>query len=185
MDRHNHYEAAFEAYLQEQGLCYLAVDEKRRVPLGDHPVKSLDFVVFGEEGARLVVDIKGRRFPSGPRHKQRRVWESWATRDDVDGLSRWAGLWGPEYRGLLVFTYHVLPCVDLPDDTEDVWTYRGRRYLLRGVDIEAYRKFMKVRSPRWSTVALPRAIFRSLVRPLHHFTQGRPCYVDTPCTIDL
>ncbi len=34
---------------------------------------------------------------------------------------------------------------------------------------------MRVRSPKWSTVALPRAAYRELVRPLHHFTQ-----VETP-----
>ena len=29
MDRSNHYEAAFEAYLQWHRLCYVAVDERR------------------------------------------------------------------------------------------------------------------------------------------------------------
>jgi hypothetical protein len=176
MKRSNPYEAAFEAYLQEQGLCYVAVDETRRPWLGDFPLKSLDFIVFGVEGARLVVDVKGRRFPAGPVGRQRRVWESWSTRDDVEGLERWAGLSGPGYRGVLVFAYHLLPNVELPQDTEDVWTFRGRRYLLRGVDVKEYRKAMRVRSPRWGTVGLPRAAFRALVRPLHHFTQGAPVF---------
>ena len=35
MDRSNHYEAAFEAYLQWHRLCYVAVDETRRAWLGD------------------------------------------------------------------------------------------------------------------------------------------------------
>jgi hypothetical protein len=185
MDRRNHYEAAFEAYLRQQRLCYVAVDEKRRPVLGDRSVKSLDFIVFGAAGARLIIDVKGRRFPAGPPEKPRRVWECWSTREDIDGLGRWSALWGPGFRGLLAFTYHVLPAVELPEDTEDVWTYRGRRYLLRGIDAEEYRRSMKVRSPRWDTVTLPRAIFRSLVRPVHHFTQGRPCFVHTPCVLDL
>ncbi len=176
MDRSNHYERAFEAYLQEQGLCYVAVDETRRPWLGDSPVKSLDFIVFGAGGARLVVDVKGRRFPAGPAGRQRRVWESWSTRDDVEGLGRWAALSGPGYRGLLVFAYHLLPEVALPEETEDVWVFSGRRYLLRGVDAEDYEKSMRVRSPSWGTVALPRAAFRALVRPLHHFTQGLPVF---------
>ena len=66
--------------------------------------------------------MKGRRFPCGPPERPRRVWECWSTRDDVDGLERWAGLSGPGYRGLLVFAYHVLPSVDLPDDMDDLWT---------------------------------------------------------------
>ena len=50
MDRSNHYEVAFESYLQRQRLSYVAVDETRRAPMGDSPVKSLDFLVFGRDG---------------------------------------------------------------------------------------------------------------------------------------
>jgi hypothetical protein len=170
MDRGNHYEAAFEAYLQWHRLCYVAVDESRRAMLDETSIKSLDFIVFGSDGARLVVDVKGRRFPLGKPDKPRRVWECWSTRDDVDGLERWAELSGPGYVGLLVFMYHVLPNVKLPDDVEDLWTWRGKRYLLRAVPSADYRRFMRVRSPKWDTVTLPHAVFRSLVRPLHHFT---------------
>ncbi len=60
MDRSNPYEAAFEAYLKAQGLCYIAVDETRRAWLGDTPVKNLDFIVLGQTGARLLIDVKGR-----------------------------------------------------------------------------------------------------------------------------
>ncbi|HZT81322.1 MAG TPA: HYExAFE family protein [Gemmataceae bacterium] len=170
MDRNNHYEAAFEAYLQWHRLCYVAVDETRRAMLGEVRVKSLDFIVYGEHGARLLVDVKGRRFPTGK--KRRRVWECWSTRDDLDGLERWAGLFGPGYEGLLAFAYHLAADVELPDDTDDLWTWRGRRYLLRAVAAADYRKHMRVRSPKWGTVHLPRAVFRELVRPLHHFTHG-------------
>jgi hypothetical protein len=173
MKRSNQYEAAFEAYLQWHRLCYVAVDETRRPVLGESKVKSLDFIVFGENGARLVVDVKGRRFPAGRLGKQRRVWECWSTREDIDGLRRWVELWGPPYQGLLVFTYHVLPSIELPPDTEDLWTWRGRRYLLRAVDVEEYRQQMRVRSPKWGTVTLPRADYQELVRPFHHFTQAK------------
>ena len=178
MDRSNHYEAALEAYLQWHRLCYVAVDETRRAMLGESRVKSLDFIVYGNRGARLLVDVKGRRFPAGPAERPRRVWECWSTRDDIDGLVRWAQMSGPGYRGVLVFAYHVLPSISLPDDTDDLWTWRGRRYLLRAVDVDDYRRHMRVRSPRWGTVALPTGVFRSLVRPLHHFTQGEPSPAD-------
>jgi hypothetical protein len=170
MDRGNHYEAAFEAYLQWHRLCYVAVDETRRAFVGDAPLKSLDFIVFGADGARLLVDVKGRRFPLGPAERPRRVWECWSTREDVDGLEIWANLSGPGYRGVLVFAYHVLPSVELPDDVEDLWTWRGRRYLLRAVAADDYRRHMRIRSPKWGTVSLPTAAFRSLVRPLSRFT---------------
>src|SRR5271166_5017623 len=170
MDRGNHYEAAFEAYLQWHRLCYIAVDETRRAFLGETRVKNLDFIVHGDAGARLLVDVKGRRFPGGPPGKERRVWECWAEQEDVDGLSRWAELFGPGYRALLVFTYHVLPSVALPENTDDLWTWRGRRYLLRAVEIESYRRHVRVRSPKWGTVDLPGAVFRELVRPFHCFS---------------
>lgn len=169
MDRSNHYEAAFEAYLQWHRHCYVAVDETRRSVLGETRVKNLDFIVHGEGGGRLLVDVKGRRFPGGSRQKPRRVWESWSTQQDVDGLHRWANLFGNGFRGVLVFAYQVLPIVELPDDVEDLWTWRGRRYLLRAVDVVDYRQHMRVRSPRWATVGLPRAAFCEIVRPLHHF----------------
>jgi hypothetical protein len=172
MDRANHYEAAFEAYLQWHRLCYVAVDETRRSMLGEERVKSLDFIVHGDGNARLLVDVKGRRFPGGKPERPRRVWECWSTREDIDGLERWTTRFGLGYQGLLVFAYHVLPSVELPEDTEDLWTWRGRRYLLRAVTACDYREHMRVRSPRWGTVSLPNAVFRRLVRPLHHFTRG-------------
>jgi hypothetical protein len=172
MDRSNHYEAAFEAYLQWHRLCYVAVDETRRATLGDLRVKSLDFIVHGEGGSRLLVDVKGRRFPGGSAQHRRRVWECWSTQDDVDGLERWTELFGPGYQGLLVFVYQLLPGVELPELTEDLWTWRGRRYLLRAVAVQDYRRCMRVRSPKWGTVWLPGASFRALVRPFQYFTQA-------------
>jgi hypothetical protein len=173
MDRSNHYEAAFEAYLRARRLGYVAVDEAHRATLDDEPVKSLDFVVYGPNGAKLLVDIKGRRFPGGPKDRPRRVWESWSTRDDIDGLSRWAERFGPGYRGLLVFTYRVLPTVRLPLGTHDWWLWHGRTYLFRAVPVGDYRRHMRVRSPRWGTVSLPSAVYRNLVRPFRDFTDTK------------
>lgn len=180
MDRSNHYEAAFEAYLQERRLCYVAVDETRRAILGDSKVKSLDFVVYGPEGARLVVDVKGRRFPAGKPEKPRRVWECWSTGEDVESLDRWADMFGPGYQGLLVFAYHLLPTVTIADDTEDLWPWRGRRYLFRAIPSAEYRAEMRSRSPRWGTVTLPNEAFRRLVRPLVHFTHRSPQFEECP-----
>lgn len=173
MDRSNHYEAAFEAYLQWHRLCYVAVDETRRSILGETSVKNLDFIVHGDEGARLLVDVKGRRFPAGPPERPRRVWECWSTQEDVAGLERWAEIFGPGYQSLLVFAYELLPEVALPNDVDDLWTWRGRRYLLRAVAVDQYRQHLRVRSPRWQTVALSGPVFRRLVRPFCHFAQHR------------
>jgi hypothetical protein len=177
MDRGNHYEAAIEGYLQWHRLGYVAVDEARRATCGDQAVKSLDFIVFGDGGARLLVDVKGRQYPGGPESRRRRTWECWSTQEDLDGLASWEALAGPGYVGLLLFAYHLLPDVALPDRLDDLWTWRGRRYLLRAIPAADYRRHLRVRSPRWGTVTIPRATFRRLVRPFRHFTRGTPVLV--------
>jgi hypothetical protein len=172
MDRSNHYEAAFEAYLQWHRLCYVAVDETRRAQLGEIRVKNLDFIVYGEIGTRLLIDVKGRRYPSGSAGRRRRVWECWSTQEDVEGLARWTDIFGPGFQALLVFAYQLLAEAPLPTEADDLWTWRGRRYWLRAVPAEQYRAGMRVRSPRWGTVTLPRQVFHGLARPFHHFTHG-------------
>ena len=82
---------------------------------------------------------------------------------------------------MLVFVYHILPVVSLPDDVEDLWTWRGRRYLMRAVWAEEYRQHMRVRSPKWETVCLPGAVFRELVQPFRNFTrQVEVAYEECP-----
>lgn len=173
MKRSNTYEAAFEAYLREHGLGYVGVDETKRSQVDGRPVKNLDFIVFSPSGARLLVDVKGRKFPAGTPERPRRVWESWATRDDVDGLGRWQELSGPGYGAVFVFAYQLGEGVAdlLPAGTEEVWAWREHYYLLRCVSLDEYRRHMRVRSPKWGTVCLPARAFRELVRPFAHFLQ--------------
>ena len=82
----------------------------------------------------------------------------------------WSTKFGDAFRGVLVFMYLLLPEVALPDDTLDLWTWRGQRYLMRAIGLDDYARHIRVRSPRWGTVDLPGAIFRDRVRPFHAFT---------------
>ena len=173
MDRSNPYEAAFETFLKEQGLCYVAVDETRRAVLGEVPVKNLDFIVLGPSGAKLLVDVKGRRFPGGPADKPRYVWESWATQEDVNGLTHWQALFGNDYLPLFVFMYRVMPTVTL-DDTPDVWRSKDETYLFRAVTLDDYRKHLRVRSPKWATVDLPKQMFNQVARPFRYYSHEVP-----------
>lgn len=179
MDRSNPYEAAFEAYLKTQGLCYIGVDESRRSILGDVSVKNLDFVVLGAAGARLLVDVKGRQFPGGVEGKQRYVWENWSTQEDVNGMDSWLKLFGSGYIALFAFLYRLQPSVEIPADTPDLFNWRDERYLLRAVALEEYRRHMKVRSPKWGTVCLPNAKFRELARPFSFFSHALPLELGT------
>ena len=171
MNRDNHYEAAFEWYLRERGVAVVPIIEARRSYLDDDEIKSPDFIVVGSHDARLVVDVKGRQFPSLSAGKLRKTWQNWSTHGDIDGLTRWSGRFGDGFQGVLAFVYHVLPAVVLPQDTPDLFTYRERLYLARGVSVVDYRDHMKSRSPKWSTVDLPTAAFRRLVRPFTDFLE--------------
>lgn len=169
MDRSNPYEAAFEGYLKAQGLCYVGVDESRRAMLGDRALKNLDFVVLGVGGTRLLVDVKGRRFPMGPPEKPRYVWENWVEQDDIDGLQAWSSAFGREYLSLFVFVYDIQPTVELEAGSLDLWAFRDRQYLLRAVTVDDYVARMRVRSPKWATLNLRQAEYRALARPFRHF----------------
>jgi hypothetical protein len=137
------------------------------------PVKNLDFIVLGPTGAKLLVDVKGRQFPGGPASKPRYTWESWATRDDVDGLTHWQALFGADYLPLFVFMYRVLPTVTL-DDTPDMWRLKDETYLFRAVTLDDYRRNMKVRSPKWGTVGLLKEAFEQVARPFRYFSHECP-----------
>lgn len=145
------------------------MDEAKRATLGEGNLKSLDFIVYGRPGARLLIDVKGRRYPGGPSNRPRRVWETWSTFEDVAGMRQWLTLFGPGYTGLLVFTYQLEPHILLPADTADLFTHQGRRYLFRAVDVKDYHAHMRVRSPKWATVGLSKVAFGRLVRPLNDF----------------
>ena len=169
MKRDNHYEAAFEAYLRDRQVSFVAVDEAKRSQLSDVLVKSLDFIIVGVDTAKLVVDVKGRRFPGGQPDQPRKVWQNWAEHEDIDGLTRWAEHFGPDYRGILAFTYHIVAPFQVPPDTPDQFTYRDKCYLMRAINVADYKICMRERSRRWGTVHLGMVDFRRLVRPFSEF----------------
>jgi len=180
--RRHHYEHAFERYLRDTRIPYISVNEAKKslLPGGARlttrdletpdaapkKLKNFDFVVYGQ-GANLLVEIKGRRLPAirlkdGTPAKPR--MESWVTLDDIDALSRWRTLFGPEFEAVFVFVYW---CDDVPPDGLFVETIsdRGRWYTLRAITLDAYVGAMKVRSPRWRTMNLSAADFFELSTP--------------------
>jgi hypothetical protein len=170
MKSDNHYEAAFDAFLRKRGAAVVPVVEARRSYLDASGVKSPDFIVVAPNDAKLVVDVKGRKFPgTGKGGKPRNVWHNWCEREDVVSLARWAERLGSGFRGVLAFVYDLALSVELPADTPDQFVFRGRVYLLRGVAVTDYRGHMRTRSPRWRTVDLTADDFRALVRPMSHF----------------
>jgi len=168
MKTDNHYEVAFEAYLRQRGAATLPIVEARRSYLDSDSVKSPDFLVVAADEARLVVDVKGRKF-GGTTDKPRRIWQNWCLRDDVKSLESWTDHFGPGFRGILAFVYHLEPDIHLAPFTPDVFLFRGARYLVRGAEVSEYRMAMRTRSPRWATVHLATADFRAIIKPFSHF----------------
>ncbi|MBL4699061.1 MAG: HYExAFE family protein [Phycisphaerales bacterium] len=181
--RRHHYEHGFERYLRDSRIPYISVNEAKKslLPQGavlstraageegknDHEtpkkLKNFDFVVYGE-GTNLLVEVKGRRLaairlkdgtPAKPR------LESWVTLDDIEALSKWRGLFGPEFEAVFVFVYW---CDDVPPDGLFVETFvdGDRWYTLRAITLDDYVGAMKVRSPRWRTMNLSAGDFEAL-----------------------
>jgi len=161
--RTNHYETAFESFLREERTPYIAVDERRRSLYGGGSLKSLDFIVSpsGSEMSWLV-DVKGRRFPSG---RNNRYWKNWTTTDELHSLTQWQRLLGPQFRGLLVFAYEVVGNVS-PVPHYFLHQHQQRLYGFVGIRLDLYVAWAKQISPRWKTVAMPTTPFRQLAEPL-------------------
>ena len=128
----NHYEPAFDAFLREQGCAVVPVVEARRSYLEARAVKSPDFLAVAPGGAKLVVDVKGRKFPgSGPGGKPRNVWHSWCEREDAESLVKWAASFGD----------HLLVRLDHDEADDDVRhltvSATGRSWAMRWERVEA------------------------------------------------
>lgn len=162
--RNNHYEAAFEAWLREHQVAYVAVDEKRRslISQGSGSLKNLDFIVSPSDAVSLPVDVKGRRFPSGQRHKQ--YWRNWSRWDDLESLARWQEKLSPGSCALLVFAYHVVGQRS-PVPTDRLFGFRNEWYAFLAVRAADYIQFCKPLSRRWGTVSMPTQAFRQAAFP--------------------
>jgi hypothetical protein len=157
--RDNHYEAAFEDYLRAKGWPYVAVDEAKKAMFASVALKSFDFVVYSSTGPNLIVDVKGRKFPSGGRGvKSKRTWENWITRQDVEGLTQWQEVFGSAFVAVLVFAYWFQgPPQRSPFG--DVHVFRQRHYAFLGIRLADYVAAARPRSAKWQTIAVPAATF--------------------------
>ena len=170
-NRDNHYEAAFEAYVRSRGLPYVAVDEAKRSVLGEgQSLKSLDFIVSSPGPVSWLVDVKGRRFPSGDEQKQ--YWKNWSPREDLRSLAQWEELFGESFLGLFVFAYNILGD-RAPLPAGQLFEHRGALYGFVAVRLSDYVAGCHPISPSWDTVAMPTAEFRRVARPVEEFFRVR------------
>jgi hypothetical protein len=168
-NRDNHYEAAFEEFLRARRLPYVAVDEARRSVVAEGSLKSLDFIVSPPGQVSWLVDVKGRRFPSGDEHHQ--YWRNWSTRDDLRSLAAWQNHFGAGFSPFLVFAYHVVGRRS-PLPSEQLFLFRGEHYGFLAVRLADYVPHARPLSASWDTVAMPTAMFRRAARPLDDWLQA-------------
>ena len=172
--RRLHYELAFEDYLRNCRLPYVAVHEARRAIGAAGPVKAFDFIVYSRLAANLLVDVKGRRLPER-KSGVSRFWPNWSTVEDLTGLDRWQRAFGPDFRAVLAFVYGIAAPGVCQAGFDDLHVYRDRAYGLVAVTLEAYQRHQRPRSPRWQTVYVPQRIFKLICRPISYFLgEARP-----------
>jgi hypothetical protein len=159
-DRNVHYEAAFEAFLRNRKVPYVAVDEAKRALFANARLKSFDFVVYSKRGPNLLIDVKGRTCRN---RTGRSGFETWATQRDVADLMQWEEVFGEGFKAILTFIYWIDPPLE---PQPGMFEHRDKWYLLMGVDLAEYRNHMRRRSPKWETVSLPAKEFRALARPV-------------------
>ena len=103
-DRSVHYEAAFEAYLRDKGIPYVAVDEAKKALFANAKLKSFDFVVYSKSGPNLLIDVKGRQVRD---RATRKGFETWTTQRDVEDLQQWEQVFGEGFKAVLSFIYWI------------------------------------------------------------------------------
>jgi hypothetical protein len=186
--RTNHYEAAFEAWLRRHQVPCVAIDETRRslvgsvgaiseplsaAPLGDEAsaneppprsLKSVDFIVSPGGEASWLVDVKGRRFPTGHAPHRARYWMNWTTRDELASMAHWEELFGPRFNGLFVFAYHVIGDRS-PLPLEQLFLFRNQYYAFVGIRLDHYLSWQRPLNAKWDTVTVRTRKFRELARP--------------------
>jgi hypothetical protein len=157
----NHYERAFESWLRDSGIRYVAIDQQKRAAFARTTVKSFDMLIYGpgEPAEVFIAEVKGKRF-EGDSLEGLAGMQNWVTMDDVRGLKTWEEALGEGYRAVFVFAYDIVkPDVDL--DGREAYDFEGRRYVFFCVKLEDYMTWMTVRSPQWRTLMLPAAGWRN------------------------
>ncbi|MEM1013129.1 MAG: HYExAFE family protein [Planctomycetota bacterium] len=161
MLRHNHYERAFEGFLRDKRMPYVAVDESKKALFAGSRLKSFDFVVYSKTGPNLLVDVKGRKA------KDNASLQTWATRRDVEDLYQWERVFGDGFVAMLAYAFEIDPVLTPPPGHfRLVWQDQERHYLLLGIVLRDYRDAMTERSARWDTVTVNAGDFRQLAKPM-------------------
>lgn len=154
----NQYECAFENWLIDNHIQYLAIDERKKAAFTRCKVKAFDFLLYPRNQQVIIAEVKGRKFKGSSLAKLAGL-ECWVTTEDVEGLTKWQEVFGPGHQAVFVFAYEA-ENIDVDFDGRAVYDFAQKRYIFFCIRLEDYRSFMAVRSPKWQTVTLPADKFR-------------------------
>jgi len=176
--RRSHYETAFEAYLNRRGTPFVSVEEVRHNVRSRPGIKAFDYLVYPPDGKACLVDVKGRKSPVNRAIEWRQ--KNWVTRADLEGLTEWQRIFGPDFVAMFVFAHWLAPPAAAREDRVDqlpqtAWRFAGRAYEFSLIPLDAYARHARRISSRWDTVAMPRDAFRNLSERLDRAWRAAPC----------
>ena len=154
----NHYERAFQNWLIDHRIEHIALNDQKSIELGHTGIKNFDFLLQIGRGRKIIAEVKGRRFKGTTLEKLASL-ECWVTAEDIDGLTKWREIFGPDYQAIFVFTYKI-ENIDVDFDGQTVFDFDSNRYVFFCIRLDDYCRFMVRRSPKWRTVTLPADKFR-------------------------
>ncbi len=176
----NHYERAFEAWLEEHCIDHVPVDQSKRFCPSREKAKTFDYILYPPSGRAFIVELKGRIY-NGVSLEKLTGLENWVTIDDVQSLFKWETAFnrtsristGPSrfddsYKPIFVFAY-MFKNPDVDPDGRDIFEYDGRSYFFTAVPLDLYARSMKQRSGKWHTVNIPAKRFGSILQPVQEF----------------
>lgn len=160
----NKYEQAVEAWLIDNQIKFVKVDQAKRSYFARSKVKSFDFMVYCDNGKLLLVEVKGRRF-KGESLAGLGGLQNWVTLEDVSGMLKWEEVMGECSRAVFVFAYEF-DNVDVERDGIDVFSFDNREYVFFMAAVGDYCQHMRSRSIKWNTVSLSAKDFREILTPI-------------------
>ena len=92
----NHYERAFQHWLIDHRIHYLALDRGKAAEIVHSGIKIFDFMLHLSNGKKIIAEVKGRKFKGTTLEKLRSL-ECWVTLDDVEGLTKWREAFGSDW----------------------------------------------------------------------------------------
>ena len=163
----NHYERAFESWLIDNAIEYIAIDEHKKTVFGRSKIKSFDYLLYKKDGQAVTAEVKGRKF-KGTSFEKLTGLECWVTIDDIEGLSGWQSVFGTGSTAVFVFAYEAeKPDVDF--DGRGAYEFDSNRYVFFCIRLADYVLAMKPRSGKWRTVTLAAEDFRRYAVRIERF----------------